>query len=99
MVDGHPKPIHSLEFREVSPDAQAPVPGAPPSGETMPRLAPASLPRRFVLFFDDGTSAVQGLTVARNSAQRFVSGSLLPGDEMALAAYDRKLRLLHDFTT
>src|SRR6266852_873164 len=25
MVDGHAKPIHSLEFREVSPEAQAPA--------------------------------------------------------------------------
>ncbi len=100
MVDGHAKPIHSLEFREVSPEAQAPVSGiAPAGGTTTARTAPGNLPRRFVLFFEDSTSATQGLTEARKAAQRFLGGNLLPGDEVALASYDRKLRLLHDFTT
>src|SRR2546428_2944352 len=100
MVDGHAKPIHSLEFHEVSPEAQAPVTATPPAGGgTSARSAPGSLPRRVVLFFDDSTSATQGLTAARKAAQHFLAGSLLPNDEVALASYDRKLRLLHDFTT
>ena len=100
MVDGHAKPIHSLEFHEVSTDAPAPVTATPPAGGgTSARSAPGSLPRRFVLFFDDSTSAPHGMTAARKAAQRFLAGGLLPNDEVALASYDRKLRLLHDFTT
>jgi len=100
MVDGHAKPIHSLEFREVSPEAQAPVTAIPPAGGgRSARSAPGSLPRRFVLFFDDSTSAAHGMTAARKATERFLDGALLPSDQVALAAYDRKLRLLHDFTT
>jgi len=100
MVDGHAKPIHSLEFREVA--GPAPAPAAGPAVETAhesARQAAAGPPRRFILFFEDSTSAPMGLTAARQAAQRFLDGSLVPDDQVALASYDRKLRILHDFTT
>ncbi|HKB08662.1 MAG TPA: VWA domain-containing protein [Candidatus Polarisedimenticolia bacterium] len=99
MVDGHQKPIHSLEFREISSQPSA-SPGPPDAGGGEERPAtPATLPRRFVLFFEDSMSAHVGLTTARQAAEQFVETGLRPGDQVALASYDRKLRILHDFTT
>jgi VWFA-related protein len=100
MVDGHSKPIHSLEFREVA--GQEPIPGAPPATEGTAEAVPGTphrLPRRFILFFEDSTSQPEGLTTARGAAERFVESELLPDDQVALASYDRKLRILRDFTT
>jgi len=99
IVDGHQKPIHSLEFREMSsqPSASPGPPGAS-GGEDHPGT-PATLPRRFILFFEDSMSAHVGLTTARQAAEQFVETGLRPGDQVALASYDRKLRILHDFTT
>jgi VWFA-related protein len=100
MVDGHAKPIHSLEFREIA--GAAPAPEGGPAAGTAPesaRTPAARLPRRFILFFEDSTSAASGLTAARQAAQRFLDGSLVPDDQVALASYDRRLRILHDFTT
>src|SRR5882762_7582083 len=100
MVDGHAKPIHSLEFREVADATPAPETG--PAVETAPETAQraaARFPRRFILFFEDSTSAAPGLTAARQAALRFLDGSLVHDDQVALASYDRKLRILHDFTT
>ncbi len=99
-VDGHPKPIHSLEFREAA--AAAPAPAAGPAGAgtaEAPPGTPQSTPRRFILFFEDSTSLPEGLTAARLAADRFLESGLLPGDQVALASHDRKLRILHDFTT
>ena len=100
MVDGHSKPIHSLEYREF--DGPAPVPtGAPVTTATAEGApgTPHSLPRRFVLFFEDSLSQPEGLTAARRAADRFLESGLLPGDQVALASYDRRLRILQDFTT
>jgi VWFA-related protein len=99
MIDGHSKPIHSLEFREVQRGAPPTLAGQMSPDIHPPALAPANLPRRFVLFFEDSTSATEGLTQARKAAQRFLDTGLQPTDQVALVSFDRKLRLLHDFTT
>ena len=100
-VDSHAKPIASLEYRTV-----AAPPGATASGPSRvaaavePGVEPAPQhPRHFILFFEDATSSYQNLTQARQAAQKFLSGSLAPGDLVALASYDRKLRVLQEFTT
>ena len=99
-VDGHQRPIHSGECRE-GPSGTQPLPPEGPqgAGSAAHRREPASLPRRFVLFFEDGTSGTEGLTEARKATQRFLDGGLLPTDEVALSSFDRRLRVLHDFTT
>jgi VWFA-related protein len=99
-VDGHKSPIASIEFREVA----APEPAVTrAAGEAAPVIAPApqtlEQPRRFMLFFEDGTSAPSGLTAARHAAREFLSQGLLPSDQVGLAAFDVSLRLLSDFTT
>src|SRR6185436_770475 len=105
MVDGHKSPIASFELRAVAPQAadaelaadgavtarREPAPGFP--------VRAADLPRRFMIFFEDGTSAPGGLTAARHAAHRFLSSGLVPSDQVAIAAYDTGLRILHDFTT
>ena len=97
MIDGHLKPIASVEFRQAA--APENGPRIPPAAEQRPEeTAPASSPRRFVLFFEDGTSAFEGLTAARRAAQTFLTATLTADDQVALAAYDRRLRVLHDFT-
>jgi VWFA-related protein len=100
-VDSHPKPIASLEFRRAAAPPGAPVPGperAAAGGE--PGLEPGQRhPRHFILFFEDGTSSYQNLTQARQAAGRFLTSGLAPDDQVALASYDRKLRVLQDFTT
>jgi VWFA-related protein len=95
QVDGRREPIASFELREMPEEASAalnPQAAAPPSGPGQ------VLPRRFVLFFEDGTSSPQGLLAARKAAQQFLASGR-SGDQIALAAYDRRLRILHDFTT
>ena len=100
MIDGHAKPIHSLEFREVGAPAAAPAAGPAPTGATeAPPGTPRRLPRRLILFFEDSTSSPEGLTAARRAAKRFLESGLLPEDQVALASCDRRLRILHDFTT
>ncbi|MBI1950649.1 MAG: VWA domain-containing protein [Acidobacteria bacterium] len=99
-VDGHDRPIASLEFRSVPAPAQAaaPEPGRRAEG-IEPGPAPGKrYPRRFILFFEDRTSSYQNLTQARRCAQRFLESALLPDDQVALAAFDRRLRLLQEFT-
>src|SRR5262245_58243689 len=99
VVDGRQKPIYSLEFRETPPQPSVvPGPSGASHGEEHPGT-PATLPRRFILFFEDSMSAHVGLTTARQAAEQFVETRLLPGDQVALASYDRKLRILHDFTS
>jgi len=93
-VDGHRRPIASVEFREVAPDplltGSSPSTGTP-SGTTWPR--------RFALFFEDGTSSPLGLTAARKAVNQFLVSGLAPSDQVALVAYDKRLRILRDFTT
>ena len=101
QVDGHARPIASLEFKSAAAAPETAAPGAdrPAEGvEPGPAPGPAR-PRRFILFFEDGTSSFQNLTQARRSTERFLASGLLPDDQVALAAYGRRLRLLHDFTT
>lgn len=97
LVDGYAKPIHSLEFQEAVPAAPA-APGAPGESASLP-AGPQRLPRRLILFFDDRTSATEGLTAARQATRSLLAGDLPADDQLALAAYDRKLRILHDYTT
>jgi len=98
IVDGHKSPIASFELRAIAPQAggagtaaREPAPGSP--------VRAADLPRRFMLFFEDGTSAPNGLTAARQAAHQFLSSGLVPSDQVGIAAYDTGLRILHDFTT
>ena len=96
LVDGKKVPIASLDFRRIGPG---------PAGSGEATIAPAGppqaavIPRRFMLFFEDGMSAPEGLTAARRAADRFLATGLQPSDEVAIAAYDTSLRILHDFTT
>src|SRR5882672_5177776 len=104
MVDGHVEPIASVEFHEVgvgaTPEAGAGRPAEVPAPPAAPGpLIAATAPRRFILFFEDGTSAPEGLTNARRAADDFLTAKLSPTDQVAIACYDRKLRMLHDFTT
>ncbi len=100
MVDGHVKPIASVEFREVVRGGAAPGPAAAQApGEAREAPLSPTYPRRLVLFFDDATSAPQGQAAARRAAQDFLAARLGPADQVALASYDRRLRVLHDFTT
>lgn len=110
-----PKPITSLEWIEGAPAAgSAPaVPGEPPAG-TAPgdagREPPADgaaepalreRPRRFLLFFEDSTSAPVQMTEARRAAIRFLEKPGRPSDEFGIAAYSekRKLEILQEFTS
>jgi VWFA-related protein len=110
-VDGHRRPIATTEYHTVAaagpppaavgstaaPPAGAPAPGAGESSTPQSRVA--DWPRRFVLFFEDDTSAVQGMTQARRASERFLSSGLTPSDQVAVVAYGHGLKVLHDFTT
>jgi VWFA-related protein len=98
-VDSHAKPIASLEFRRVAAPSGAPAPGPERAAAGIEPGPGPQHPRRFVLFFEDGTSSYQNLTQARHAAERFLTSGLAPHDQVALASYDRKLRVLQDFTT
>jgi len=97
VVDGKASPIASFEFVRL-PDAGADLPGAV-AAEADAAPPAAGRARRFVLFFDDGTSDPQGLAAARHAAEDLLASGFTPSDEVALATYDTGLRLLHDFTT
>jgi len=97
IVDGHRTPIASFDYHDVASSRAGPEPvaGTPSAGAT-----PAvGLPRRFLLFFEDGVSAPAGLTAARQAALRFLVTSLEPEDQVGIAAYDMDLRILAEFTT
>ena len=103
-VDSHERPIVSVEFRSVAaaptvPATTGPGPvGSAAGTKPVPEPEPQH-PRHFILFFEDATSLLQNLTQARLAAQKFLSTSLTPGDLVALVSYDRKLRVLQEFTT
>jgi VWFA-related protein len=99
IVDGAQRPLTSVEFREPPPlEAGGGTAGL--AAPLSPSRTPASsFPRRLVLFFEDGTSAPRGLEAARRAADRFLTSGLAPSDQVALAACDRRLRILQDFTT
>jgi VWFA-related protein len=103
-VDRRTKTISSLEYYEIR--TEQAVATEPPAEVGAPaREAEAApvrrLPRRFILFFDDATSAPMGMGAARNAAERFIETGLAPDDQVALATYDnhRKLQVPVDFTT
>lgn len=103
-VDRRNKTISSLEYYEVR-AAQAEATEPPAEVGAPAREAEAApvrrLPRRFILFFDDATSAPMGMGAARRAAERFIDTGLAPDDQVALATYDnhRKLQVPVDFTT
>ncbi|HET6277586.1 MAG TPA: VWA domain-containing protein, partial [Candidatus Polarisedimenticolia bacterium] len=108
MVDRRSKPIASLEYYEIRPmqpdegttaETGAPIPAAP--GVERGAVPVRRLPRRFILFFDDATSAPMGMGAARIAAERFIDAGLAPDDQVALVTYDnnRKLEVPVDFTT
>lgn len=100
QVDGHARPITSLEFKSAAaaPEAAGRAEAGAAEG-SVPAPAPRPRhPRRFLLFFEDRTSSFQNLSQARRATERFLASSLLPDDQVALAAYDRRLRVLQDFT-
>jgi VWFA-related protein len=90
-VGGLRRPIFSVDFPEAGSSA-VPTVGGTPTRE-------GAWPRRVVLFFEDNTSSPIGLTEARIAASRFLESGLAPSDEVALAAYDQRLRILAPFTT
>jgi len=80
------------------------APGAPPTPAPAPAPAPrsrADWPRRFMLFFDDATSAPTQMTAARQAAIAFLEKPGRPGDQFGLTSYSQKRRLeiLRDFTS
>lgn len=100
QVDGHARPIASLEFKSAAaaPEAAGRAEAGAAEG-SVPAPAPRPrYPRRFLLFFEDRTSSFQNLSQARRATERFLASSLLPDDQVALAAFDRSLRVLQDFT-
>lgn len=103
-VGGLRRPIASVEWHsagDIGPgSAESAARGAAPgdAGEAAAAAAP-EWPRRFVLFFDDNTSGASGLAEARRAAGRFLDAGLAPTDQVALAACEPPLRILHDFTT
>lgn len=107
-VDRRAKTIASLEYYEIRPmqpdgktttEAGAPIPAAP--GVEPGAVPVRRLPRRFILFFDDATSAPMGMGASRNAAVRFIDAGLAPDDQIAIVTYDnlRKLEVPVDFTT
>ena len=99
IVDGGEKPIASLEYREPPPAPDTGAAAGSAAALSASRTPASRFPRRIVLFFEDSTSFPRGLAAARQAADRFLAGGLAPSDQVALAAYDRRLRILHDFTT
>jgi VWFA-related protein len=99
-VDGDVSPIASVEYREIGPsvDQSRPRSTGPGAGDTE-RVGAGHPPRRFLLFFEDGTSAPQGLAMARRAVERFLTSALLPEDQVAIVSLNRRLRFLQDFTT
>jgi VWFA-related protein len=97
-IGGLRRPISSVEFREVESAPPASGPGTD-RGQAPPAPAAPAWPRRFILFFEDNTSSPLGLGEARKAAARFLESGLAPSDQIALASFDQRLRLLHDFTT
>lgn len=71
-----------------------------------PEVAPGTEDRYFVLFFDDQRSAAleapqllrQQMEAARR-AREWVTKEMVPGDHVAVASYDAKLKVHQDFTT
>jgi VWFA-related protein len=77
--------------------APAAAPGAAPAGPT----GRSGWPRRFLLFFDDATSAAIQMTNARRQAIAFLDRPGMPSDQFALVSYSekRRLEILHEFTS
>ncbi len=59
--------------------------------------------RYFIFFFDKPTdnqaALFDQLTVAREAARKFVREEMRPGDRVAVAAHDVRLKIFSDFTT
>ncbi len=100
MVDGRVRPVSSLEYRNAGAPSVASGAAATqaPPGPEPPAMAEKKHPRRFILFYEDSTSSPEGLTAARRATERLLAESLVADDQVALAVYDRGLRVLHDFT-
>ncbi len=93
-IDGHPAPIASFDMHRL--DART---GPDGSGRAFAGDMTGALhPRRFVLFFDETTSARHGITAAWRAVERFVGEGLDPSDEVSLISYDGRLALVHDFS-
>jgi VWFA-related protein len=95
LVDGVVQPIASVEYREVADPEASPAPAV--AGDAAAPPVPDH-PRRFILFFDDETSAPPGQEQARLAAERFLREGLTAGDHVALAAFRGRLQLVHDFS-
>lgn len=111
-VDRRTKSISSLEYYEVLGDmpvdaaSEAEAGGKEAGGKEADGNAPGAvpmhrLPRRFILFFDDATSAPTGMGAARTAAERFIDTVLTADDQVAIVTYDnyRKLEVRVDFTS
>ncbi len=103
-VDRRTKAISSLEFYEIvtgrAEVTSTPAEGSAPDGP-VDAVPVRRLPRRFILFFEDATSAPMGMGTVRRAAERFIETGLAPEDQVALVTYDnlRKLEVPVDFTT
>ena len=92
VVDGKKASIASCEMREVrAPGSDAVTVAGEASGAPPATPNAADQPRRFMLFFEDGTSAPSGLVAARRAAHQFLATGLVPTDQVAIAAYDTGL--------
>jgi VWFA-related protein len=101
-VDRRRKPIGSLEFVEVAPEAAAPSRPSPEAPEATPTPFPVpTYPRRFVMFFEDAVSDQFALGQARRAAIDFLTTQLAADDQVSIVAYNsiEKMRVLHDFST
>ncbi|HYV84572.1 MAG TPA: VWA domain-containing protein [Patescibacteria group bacterium] len=97
-VGGLLRPIASVEFRDYGSSSDTAAGAGAPLPPT-PAPVAERWPRRFILFFEDDTSSPLGLGQVREAAGRFLASGFAPADEVALASYDGRLRLLHDFST
>lgn len=57
--------------------------------------------RYFIFFFDKPTSGQlwQYISVARNAARDFIKTQMRPGDQVAIAGHDVRLKIFSDFTS
>lgn len=104
-VDGEKKPLAFLQAYTNAPrPSGSPVAEAPP---TSPADSPAVVPtppdgtpgRWLVFFFDQVNASPRTRLHSVKAAREFLASSLRPGDHVAIAVFDARLRILQDFTT
>jgi VWFA-related protein len=98
-----PPPAGALVAGGEAPSGPAGLPGAAtaPAVANQGEVTHHDRPRRFLLFFEDSTSAPTQMTAARRAAIQFLDRPGLPSDQFGIAAYSekRKLEILQEFTS